>query len=123
VRDRKRWIKFGQSKRDPSGPNSYTTVVADEVQMQFLAPANKESNNLQDATDSMLAKLQQQQEGKGLVRCRFCQDNHFSAKCPYKDSGIPMSQLSIATNPDRNKTVSWLFEVVLFINNILVISM
>jgi len=78
---RKKWAKFGQSKRDSAGPNSATTVVADEVLMQFL-DAGKE--DVQE--ENPFAKLAT--EGKGFVRCRYCNDNHFSAKCPYKDSGL-----------------------------------
>lgn len=32
----KNWKKFGDSGNDPAGVNSATTVVADEVLMQFL---------------------------------------------------------------------------------------
>jgi len=87
VIERKNWPKFGQSKKDPPGPNSYTTVVADDVQMQFLS-SDKNAGNEMNPDDQNPFKLIQQ-EGKGVVRCRFCQDNHFSAKCPFKDSGLP----------------------------------
>lgn len=83
VVDRKNWTKFGQSKKDPPGPNSYTTVVADDVQMQFLSS--------KDAANEMQPKEKNPfEEGKGVVRCRYCQDAHFSAKCPYKDVGLPI---------------------------------
>lgn len=75
-----RWAKFGQSKKDASGPNSATTVVADEVLMQFL---NAKVDDGQEDVNNPFAKMQQ--EGKGFVKCRYCHDNHFSAKCPYKD--------------------------------------
>jgi len=85
VVERKKWTKFGLSKKDPPGPNSYTTVVADDVQMQFLSnDKNGMNENADDQNPLELAKNQ----GKG-VKCRFCQDNHFSAKCPYKDAGLP----------------------------------
>jgi len=82
VIDRKtRWPKFGDSKNDAAGPNSATTVVADEVLMQFLN-ASKHDDGQEDANNPF-TKLQQ--EGKGFVKCRYCHDSHFSAKCPYKD--------------------------------------
>jgi len=88
VVERKKWAKFGLSKKDPPGPNSYTTVVADDVQMQFLSNDKNGMNEMnQDEQNSLESALKQQ--GKGVVRCRFCQDNHFSAKCPYKDVGLP----------------------------------
>jgi len=78
---RKKWAKFGQSKRDSQGPNSATTVVADEVLMQFLDAGKDEIP--EENPFANIAK-----EGKGFVRCRYCNDSHFSAKCPYKDTGI-----------------------------------
>jgi len=96
VIDRKtRWAKFGQSKRDSPGPNSATTVVADEVLMQFL---NAKQEDGGEDVNNPFAKLQQ--EGKGFVKCRYCHDNHFSAKCPYKDvAGLAeMSQVRSSGN-------------------------
>lgn len=85
VVERKKWPKFGQSKKDAPGPNAYTTVVADDVQMQFLnAEKNGTETNVDEGNPLEMAK----QAGKGFVKCRFCQENHFSAKCPYKDIGL-----------------------------------
>jgi len=79
VIERKHWVKFGASKRDAPGPNSATTVVGDPVSMFFLGSKEVE---IQDDFKDLRG------DGKGFVRCRFCQENHFSAKCPYKDAGI-----------------------------------
>lgn len=92
--ERRKWTKFGQSKKDVAGPNSATTVVADEVIMQFL------DDKKDIPEENPFEKLQQQ--GKGLVRCRFCQDNHFSAKCPYKDTGIPADMI-LPNRPDMEE--------------------
>jgi translation initiation factor 3 subunit G len=78
--------KFGMSKKDPPGPNSYTTVVADDVQMQFLSSDKAGAEVQPDANNPFADAIK---EGKGIVRCRYCQDAHFSAKCPYKDVGLP----------------------------------
>jgi len=85
VVERKKWTKFGQSKKDPPGPNAYTTVVADDVQMQFLSTDNNGVDQSAEKDPLEEAKAQ----GKGVIRCRFCGDSHFSAKCPYKDVGLP----------------------------------
>lgn len=93
VIERKKWSKYGESKRDAAGPNSATTVVADEVLMQFL---DKNQDPVQEV-DPMLDALKQ----KGsFVKCRYCHDNHFSAKCPYKDSGLPADLISINNTKD-----------------------
>jgi len=95
--ERRKWTKFGQSKKDGTGPNAATTVIADEVLMQFLA--GKDEIPEENPFDKI------QKEGKGLVRCRFCQDNHFSAKCPYKDSGLPPDMIITPRDIDDKKTV------------------
>jgi len=91
VIERKHWVKFGASKRDAPGPNSATTVVGDPVSMFFLG--SKEPD-IQDDFKELRG------DGKGLVRCRYCQENHFSAKCPYKDAGISTDFL--LSNKDVN---------------------
>jgi translation initiation factor 3 subunit G len=86
VVERKKWTKFGKSKSDPPGPNAYTTVVADDVPMQFLS---MDKNGLEQSSDERNPLEDAKLQGKGMVRCRFCQENHFSAKCPFKDVGLP----------------------------------
>ena len=66
--------------------------------MQFLSSdkngANNENNDEQNPLE--LAK----KEGKGIVRCRYCQDSHFSAKCPFKDSGLPPMDINSRITDD-----------------------
>jgi translation initiation factor 3 subunit G len=106
VVERKKWTKFGQSRRDQPGPNSATTVVGDDVQMQFLSNEELEVPE----KNPLLSGIG---EGKGFVRCRFCQDNHFSAKCPYKDSGLPADfllppkDLGLTMEDKKVKYISW----------------
>lgn len=97
VVERKKWTKFGQSKRDTPGPNGYTTVVADDVQMQFLS---MDKNGVESTVDESDPLERAKQQGKGIVRCRFCSDNHFSAKCPFKDSGLPPMQMESRINTE-----------------------
>jgi len=96
VIERKKWVKFGQSKNDSVGPNAYTTVVADDVQMEFVI---KDKNGLGEIDAELnlfdVAKLQV----KGLVRCKYCNGGHFSAKCPFKDdSSEALAKMCIAND-------------------------
>lgn len=72
IAERKNWKKFGDSVNDPAGVNSATTVVADEVLMQFLN--NKEEVDKTETAPTAVP-----------VKCRLCKGDHWSAKCPHKD--------------------------------------
>ncbi|CAG7729589.1 unnamed protein product [Allacma fusca] len=96
VIDRKRLAKYGQSKKDPPGPNSATTVLSDEVLMQFLT---KEQDQIPE--ESQLAKMNEPK----FVKCRFCQENHFTAKCPFKDPGMAPEAISSTKDMDEPKKV------------------
>jgi hypothetical protein len=65
--------------------------------MQFLSTDKNGVETTVDESDPLQLALKQQ--GKG-VRCRFCQDNHFSAKCPFKDSGLPPMDMSSRITDD-----------------------
>ena len=80
--ERKRWAKYGASKNDGPGPSAATTILCDEENMQFLS---KDLNATPEADP-----LQQIKEKGAFVKCRYCQENHFTAKCPYKDSGLEL---------------------------------
>jgi len=82
---RKMLQKFGDAKRDnPHGPDPSTTYVAEDVFFKFVF--NKEEANNQE--DDPLKKLQ----GQKIVKCRVCKGDHWTTKCPYKDSLQPLQQ-------------------------------
>jgi len=58
VARRKMLKKFGKSSCDPPGPNRATTLVSEEVDMQFIT--NKEEKLLQEQEDPTLSKMKQQ---------------------------------------------------------------
>ena len=58
VARRKLLKKFGLSANDPSGPNRATTIISEDVQMQFIT--NKEEEMLQEQEDPTLSKFKHQ---------------------------------------------------------------
>lgn len=76
VAERKEWRKFGDSANDAPGVNSATTVVSDEVQMQFLS--SREEVDKMEANAAPVPSM-------NVIKCRFCKGDHWSAKCPHKD--------------------------------------
>ena len=87
VAERRAWHKFGMSKDDKPGPNPQTTVVAEEIWMQFVA--NKEEND-KDRESSALDVLKDSK--RGVVKCRICKEDHWTTQCPYKDTLGPLRE-------------------------------
>lgn len=94
---RKSWQKFGLSKNDKPGPNLATTIIAEEVSMQFVTPQDEEK----DENDDLRAKLKEQ--GKGQIRCRICREEHWTIHCPYKEIGQPPEDKVEKEDDDRSQ--------------------
>jgi len=83
VAERKTWAKFGQEKGNQPGPDRATTTVGENVALK-LSAGNKSSEPEPSAEQTMKSNLVR--AGAGKVVCRLCKGDHFTAKCPYKDS-------------------------------------
>lgn len=94
VAKRKAWKKFGNATKDnPHGPDSSTTYVGDDVYLSFTT--NKE--DLEEDKDDPLKKL------KGsIVKCRVCKGDHWTTKCPYKDSLQPLKEIEDKEKQSEN---------------------
>lgn len=71
IAQRKTWKKFGDSNNDKPGPNAHTTMVSEDVYMQFISSKEEE-------------KAEQQDPIKAMAKCRICSGDHWSVNCPFK---------------------------------------
>jgi translation initiation factor 3 subunit G len=78
---RKNWSKYGDSSDDGPGPNPATTVIAEDVFMQFLSSKEEENKVEEDSLDKLKSM-----GDKGVVKCRNCNGEHWTSKCPFKDT-------------------------------------
>jgi len=90
VAQRRNWAKFGMSKGDKPGPNPQTTVVAEEIWMNFVA--NKDENQKDEQDDAMSKMKASMGAGQGIVKCRICGGDHWTSQCPYKDTLAPLRE-------------------------------
>ncbi|KAI9511865.1 translation initiation factor 3, RNA-binding subunit [Russula earlei] len=83
VAERKTWAKFGLEKGNKPGPDRATTTVGETVYLK-LTPGNKAAET--ELSEQQALKATLSKAGAGKVVCRICKGDHFTAKCPYKDS-------------------------------------
>ncbi|GJN93444.1 hypothetical protein Rhopal_006500-T1 [Rhodotorula paludigena] len=83
VAERMGWAKFGQEKGAAAGPHAATTTVGENVRLR-IHPGGIKASEQDTEKDEMEAMRSQLKDKK--VTCRYCQGDHFTARCPYKDT-------------------------------------
>lgn len=87
VAARKAWPKFGLAAKDPPGPSPDTTTVGENI--IFVPSANYKQEAREEANDPNGQALKDKLKGS-KVKCRICNGEHFTARCPYKDTMAPV---------------------------------
>jgi len=80
VAHRKALAKFGMSRNDRPGPDPATTIVAEEIFMNFVL--HKEEHE-KDEEKTPWDKVKDNKGG--VVTCRICKEDHWTTHCPYKE--------------------------------------
>ena len=88
VAERRQWAKFGASAKDAPGPQSDTTSVGEDIQLNPRA-GYKAQEGPETAAAAQLEDTRKQALAKASVKCRICQGDHFTARCPYKATMAP----------------------------------
>lgn len=87
VAERKTWGKFGLSANDKVGPQSDTTSVGENI--IFRLSTNWKQDTKEEAKDAQANAMKDKLKDK-TVKCRICNGEHFTARCPYKDTMAPV---------------------------------
>ncbi|KAI9688619.1 MAG: translation initiation factor eIF3 subunit g [Bogoriella megaspora] len=93
VAERRTWAKFGAEAGRPAGPQTDTTSVGENI---VFAPqagfkpggADKEQEGIKTQKDAL----------KNVsIKCRICSGDHFTTKCPFKDTMAPEGEPGAAS--------------------------
>lgn len=85
VAERRQWAKIGPEAGKPPGPRPDTTTLGENIIFRpvvgFKSGQAQEKNPEEDKKTDALKKMQ--------IKCRICQGDHFTTKCPFKDTMAP----------------------------------
>lgn len=85
VAERKLWPKMGIEASRAAGPHSDTTTLGENIIFRptagYKSGAQEQLNPEEDKKTEALKKMQ--------IKCRICSGDHFTTKCPFKDTMAP----------------------------------
>ncbi|KAK4548239.1 translation initiation factor eIF3 subunit g [Oleoguttula mirabilis] len=85
VAERRQWAKIGPEAGKPAGPRPDTTTLGENIifrpQVGFKSGQKEEKAPEEDKKADQLKKMQ--------IKCRICSGDHFTTKCPFKDTMAP----------------------------------
>lgn len=88
VAERRAWTKIGDEAGKPAGPAADTTTLGENIMFKpvvgFKAGGAQEKAPEDDKKADALKKMQ--------IKCRICSGDHFTTKCPFKDTMAPAGE-------------------------------
>lgn len=85
VAERRQWAKMGPEAGKPPGPRPDTTTLGENIIFRpvvgFKSGQQQEKAPEEDKKAEQLKKMQ--------IKCRICNGDHFTTKCPFKDTMAP----------------------------------
>lgn len=80
IAQRKNWKKFGKEINSAPGPDTSTTQLGEKVELKLnISWKQLEKEEEEKKTQGQTAIVQS-------LKCRTCGGDHYTAKCPYKDT-------------------------------------
>ncbi|EEP77305.1 conserved hypothetical protein [Uncinocarpus reesii 1704] len=98
VAERKGWAKFGLEKGHPPGPSLDTTSVGENIIFRPSVNWKSQAKEAEKAGGEKGGLKDQLKDKK--VKCRICSGEHFTARCPFKDTMAPVDEPTGAAGPD-----------------------
>ncbi|KAK6453965.1 translation initiation factor eIF3, p33 subunit [Scheffersomyces xylosifermentans] len=82
IAQRKNWKKYGKEINTPPGPDTSTTQLGEKVELKLgtqWKQAEKEEEEAKEQNRASKISIQ-------TIRCRTCGGDHYTSKCPFKDT-------------------------------------
>jgi len=92
VAERRSWAKFGLEKGHAPGPLFDTTSVGENI--VFRPSTNWKAHAKEAEKDGGEKGSMKDQLKDKKVKCRICSGEHFTARCPFKDTMAPVEEPS-----------------------------
>jgi len=89
VAERRQWSKFGDEKGKAAGPTSDTTSIAENIVFRPSVNWKASQADEKSAIEQQKATLKDTK-----IKCRICGGEHWTSKCPYKDTMAPEGEPS-----------------------------
>ncbi|EER25736.1 RNA recognition motif containing protein [Coccidioides posadasii C735 delta SOWgp] len=99
VAERKAWAKFGLEKGHAPGPSLDTTSVGENIIFRPSVNWKAQAKEVEKAGGEKGGLKDQLKDKK--VKCRICSGEHFTARCPFKDTMAPVDEPTGPTGGDN----------------------
>jgi translation initiation factor 3 subunit G len=104
VAERRQWSKFGAEAGKPAGPSSETTTLGEAIEIRFNVPSKKNENEEEEAGPASLSSRKTLAKDAS-IKCRICGGEHWTSKCPYKDTMAPEGEPGPGLDDDEGSGV------------------
>lgn len=92
IAQRKNWKKYGKEINSPPGPDTSTTQLGEKVELRLNLSWKQVEKEEEES------KAEVQQKSFQAFRCRTCGGDHYTTKCPYKET---LGAVSAANTPSE----------------------